>query len=71
MTYGHISRFTQNPILAVPSYNVTAIKDIHTDLDASYPESLTQSKPATTKASYPFKKKEKEQKCKLYGQDGS
>ena len=37
-----------NPILAVPPYNVNVIKDIHTDLDASYPESLAQSKPFHT-----------------------
>ena len=36
------------PILAVPPYNVNVIKDIHTDLDASYPESLAQSKPFHT-----------------------
>ena len=39
---------THNPILAVPPYNVNVIKDIHTDLDASYPESLAQSKPFHT-----------------------
>ena len=35
-------------ILVVPPYNVNVIKDIHTDLDASYPESLAQSKPFHT-----------------------
>ena len=40
------SKTAAPPILAVQPYNnVNAIKDIHIDLDASYPESLAQPKP--------------------------